>query len=739
LNTKAFASIVLIVVPIFSVLTTDRCLAQETPNPVRYWTLLICGDDSGMQTFPRDAGYMYHVLSEHYAFDDIYYLHVDVSMPGVDGLATKDNIRLAINTTLASWSDENDVIFIFFTGHGGGYNDDEQALSGGRYEVGNVSDEGKEHYINNTWWGVDECLFIWEGKYVEYWDDELADDLNYLALQNKYGKLIFACLACYSGGLIDDISAPNRIIMTSANETHVGLADWYVEEGGYNGHGDLYSEWTEVFIDALHGKDTYWDPYKNLVIHKNASVDADFDNDGHVSMNEAWDYAWEYDDGRIHGNNTDWLDDNGNQRPTYLNETDIDAPHDPDDGNLAATIWFPQAWPVDVIRDGIIDIFDIVKVAIAFGSIPGNSNWDSVSDIIEDNMVDIFDVVAIAVHFGETSEFYVPPPEGLFGSSSLSGEMQMLLGDSTSISLYPSQITVCKGETFSVNITVNNVTDMYGWELKLYWNNTILTCTKAEVYVPAVWGEDNTKAGAGIQNTFNTTYGRYWKAVSALSPAPAFNGSMTIATLTFEAKATGTSVLDFQETKLSDNQASAISHSATDGSVTILPRTWFMRGDQHTINSLTAYKLWKPQSSTMRYYYESKPIYELSAEWGIQVWKRSQGGTETPISADKVAQVTRTNPGQGLQSATWNCLETTLSSTDAIVVRVYQRFEGFSWQLAATFITPQLAATKLNATTWTVYYYTKLYWTTSPSLQSKAYFYWGTTTYNSHIQNIEYA
>lgn len=53
--------------------------------------------------------------------------------------------------------------------------------------------------------------------------------------------------------------------------------------------------------------------------------------------------------------------------------------------------------------DSVVDIFDIVVVALAFGSDPGQSNWNPNADINNDGIVDIFDIVVVALHFGETS------------------------------------------------------------------------------------------------------------------------------------------------------------------------------------------------------------------------------------------------------------------------------------------------------------------------------------------------
>jgi hypothetical protein len=131
----------------------------------------------------------------------------------------------------------------------------------------------------------------------------------------------------------------------------------------------------------------------------------------------------------------------------------------------------------------------------------------------------------------------------------------------------------------------------------------------------------------------------------------------------------------------------------------------------------------------------------LPAYWGIKVWKRSAGGTETLLTSDVVAQVSRTSQGQGIQSATWNCPLTNLNTTDSIVVRVYQKIGSSSWQLAGTFTTEQLGATQLDNSTWQICYYTKLSWIYLPKYEyesTSATFYWGTTTYNSRIQNFEH-
>jgi len=61
---------------------------------------------------------------------------------------------------------------------------------------------------------------------------------------------------------------------------------------------------------------------------------------------------------------------------------------------------FPTALG-DVNFDGIVDIFDIAAVAIAFGSKPPNPNWNADADLIKDGEIDIFDLVVVAIHYNQ--------------------------------------------------------------------------------------------------------------------------------------------------------------------------------------------------------------------------------------------------------------------------------------------------------------------------------------------------
>jgi len=166
--------------------------------------------------------------------------------------------------------------------------------------------------------------------------------------------------------------------------------------------------------------------------------------------------------------------------------------------------------------------------------------------------------------------------------------------------------------------------------------------------------------------------------------------------------------------------------------------TRYMRSDQHTINGLTAYKLSTTQSASS--IYASRTIMgEVSGYWGIRVWKRPSGGVETEItSGSPVAIVSRSSDGYGLQSNTWSCPQTSLESTDAIVVRVYHGNTNPPQYLARTFITEQLNASQLDVALWTVYYYTYRSYDAGTDITTLR-FYHGSSGYNSRIEDFTWS
>jgi len=59
--------------------------------------------------------------------------------------------------------------------------------------------------------------------------------------------------------------------------------------------------------------------------------------------------------------------------------------------------------PGDLNSDGIVNIFDLRIVAKAYGSKPGEPNWDSRADLNRDGKINIYDLVLISANYGKTT------------------------------------------------------------------------------------------------------------------------------------------------------------------------------------------------------------------------------------------------------------------------------------------------------------------------------------------------
>jgi hypothetical protein len=413
----AFFSISMLVLVFLTQTTT---VSSQSGNNM--WAVIICGE----MEFQADTRYLNEVLTTQYSFNDVLYLHPDAETNEYLNVST---VRSAITGWLGSRSDNDDLIFIFVLSHGGGmerYNATHYLRGrgipwefdgdeGNEVRETNIGFMWSEGYIfwgldfngngiieENIYGGIDECIWIqthWL-NYEPYWDDDVKADLDSLS----YDKLIFffeGCKTlnqsengtCYSGGLIDDLSAPNRIIITSSNETSYSvLCDIPFAVSPYA----LAGYFSRPFINAINPNNVAF----NL---------SDVNNDNNVSILEAFNYAYTNDpltdgewleDGNFY-QETPWLDDNGNGYPTFIDGEDK---FDDTDGLLAYETYFGFNPPIrspDINDDGIVDIADLVMVAGAFGSSPGEPEWIARCDLNNDQLIDIVDVIIVAINFGK--------------------------------------------------------------------------------------------------------------------------------------------------------------------------------------------------------------------------------------------------------------------------------------------------------------------------------------------------
>ena len=150
--------------------------------------------------------------------------------------ATRANITQVFNT-LRNRLTPADNLFIYTTDHGG-------------------QESGTDVYMN-----------LWN-EIIR--DDEFASEINKV----NAGKINICMEQCHSGGFIDDLQANNRVIATACR----------FDESSYAMSNLIYNEFVYHWTAAVAGRTP-----------QGAFVNADSNNDGIVSMREAFLYAQNHD------------------------------------------------------------------------------------------------------------------------------------------------------------------------------------------------------------------------------------------------------------------------------------------------------------------------------------------------------------------------------------------------------------------------------------------------------------
>ena len=147
----------------------------------------------------------------------------------------------------------------------------------------------------------------------------------------------------------------------------------------------------------------------------------------------------------------------------------------------------------------------------------------------------------------------------------------------TVVSVEPQFNSARVGETFNVSITVSNVQNLYTLEVFLSWNSSVLQAQTVSLQLGVEshpGGVLHEVPGEGVfvvQDEVTQETGQYSLVATSVSPAASFNGSGTIASVTFAVVSVGHSEIEL-ETILADypepdNTSTEIDHTDTGGSV----------------------------------------------------------------------------------------------------------------------------------------------------------------------------
>lgn len=241
----------------------------------KYHVLISGGINAGSNNsrYLNDLKFIYVTLNMYYSGnsdDNIYTIYADGSNVDLDGDgdndidydATKDNVE-GVFEMLADNLTEDDELFVYTTNHGGNEG----------YDIKDDMDDcTQDVYL---------CLYYEQSLL----DNELADLIDDI----DAGKMKFTFEQCFSGGFVDDFSALNKnIVLATAcdwDEVSYGALDppgW-----GADGYDEFVYWWNVAMLGAY--------PPSALLpgTHPTAPdpKDADADNDGKVTLKEAFDFA----------------------------------------------------------------------------------------------------------------------------------------------------------------------------------------------------------------------------------------------------------------------------------------------------------------------------------------------------------------------------------------------------------------------------------------------------------------
>lgn len=131
------------------------------------------------------------------------------------------------------------------------------------------------------------------------------------------------------------------------------------------------------------------------------------------------------------------------------------------------------------------------------------------------------------------------------------------------------------GSYFNVTLMAQNMTNLYGFDLNVTWDDSLLTLQRCyyNETLDGLWGANNWVVA--VDST-----GPNWRKLVALSTKDSFNATADQALFTFEFRVEEPDTNSFKETyihfgthKLSDSLATSIKHSVADGVYRIRGRT----------------------------------------------------------------------------------------------------------------------------------------------------------------------
>jgi hypothetical protein len=136
---------------------------------------------------------------------------------------------------------------------------------------------------------------------------------------------------------------------------------------------------------------------------------------------------------------------------------------------------------------------------------------------------------------------------------------------STVLSVEPKTIQGATGQTFTVNVSISNVTDLYGWQLDFSWNPSLLNVTNI-IEGPMLKSSSNsTYFSPKVNNAAGNLSALCTRSYSFGSNVTGVSGSGTLMTMQFKVISSGECELNLYDTQLANSTDGPINHTVQDG------------------------------------------------------------------------------------------------------------------------------------------------------------------------------
>lgn len=152
-------------------------------------------------------------------------------------------------------------------------------------------------------------------------------------------------------------------------------------------------------------------------------------------------------------------------------------------------------------------------------------------------------------------------------------QMKVVEGQTTVVSMEPAKVKVALNQIFTVDINITDVADLFGYEVTVWFKNSVLQAVKAERPVGHFMTPNDPEklfvAKWEIKGNYNVTHGRIWLSVILLMPETGKTGSGILARLTFRGIKEASTPLVLDPVKLSDSNAQSIDKVVNNGLVSV--------------------------------------------------------------------------------------------------------------------------------------------------------------------------